>query len=438
MPSTNSKRTVRVGAIWLPAVVVTACLSVGGIAVLKYAFTGPTPESVAAGKVLFEHEFTPNDPLCGDGDGLGPVFNATSCVACHFQGGTGGSGPNQFNVTTFEALPVPGRSEVVAGGIHQFATSSELQETVESLQQLFPSVPGAIQVRSGCTIETRPFDPLQLEELNTPALFGLAEIERIQSSAITLHGAKRSFGKMSREFGGDFDGTGIGRLRHVSMNRIGRFGWKGQFATVAEFVANACAMELGLTNPKVAQPVPGAYESDEDAKLDMDRRELKQLVAFVQSLPRPEQVIPEDARLAAMVHTGEEVFARIGCTDCHVPNIGGVEGVYSDFHLYDLEDDNVDKYVEPDFDPAFTLPFEHPRPSEWQTPPLWGVADSAPYFHDGQSSTLKAAIERHGRDGATSRDNFKALASHEKQSLIAFLKSLRAPASASTIASAAQ
>ena len=420
----------RAGSVWIPAIIVATGVCLSGIAVAKFVFRGPDADTIAAGKVLFEHEFQPNDPLCGNGDGLGPVFNEKSCVACHFQGGTGGSGPNQFNVTTFEAMPVPGRAEVVAGGIHMFATSTEDEESVDTLQELFPSVPGAIQVRSGCTVESRPFDPLQLEELNTPPLFGLAEIERIQTSAIAMHGAKRSLSKVSREFGGDFDGTGVGRVRYGTMNRVGRFGWKGQFATVAEFVANACAMELGLTNPKVSQPIPGEYVADENAELDMSRKELHQLVAFVKSLPRPEQVIPDDDRLAALVRIGEEVFLQVGCADCHVPDIGGVEGVYSDFHLYDLEDDNVDKYVEPDFDPAFTLPFDHPRPSEWQTPPLWGVADSAPYFHDGQSSTLKAAIERHGRDGAAARDAFKALDSKDKQSLIAFLQSLRAPIAA--------
>ena len=32
------------------------------------------------------------------------------------------------------------------------------------------------------------------------------------------------------------------------------------------------------------------------------------------------------------------------------------------------------------------------RSSEWRTPPLWGVADSAPYLHDGRAATLEAAI----------------------------------------------
>ena len=413
--------------MWLSVTLGVAIVSVLGFATIRFFTQGPSAETIAAGRVLFEHEFTPNDPLCANGDGLGPVFNANSCATCHFQGGIGGAGSNEFNVTSFEAFPVPGRPEVVSGGIHTFATSRQDEESVVALSAMFPSIPDAIEVVSGCTVESRPFDPVQIEELNTPPLFGLAEIEKIPSSAIAMHGAKRSIGKVSQEFSGNFGGTGAGRVRYRSLNRIGRFGWKGQFATVSEFVANACAMELGLTNPKVSQPVPGAYVADEDADLDMSSKELYQLVSFVRSLPRPKQVLPEDDKLARLAIRGEELFREIGCADCHVPDIGGVEGVYSDFHLYDLEEDDVDRYVEPDFNPEFTLPFEHPRPSEWQTPPLWGVADSAPYFHDGQASNLEAAIERHGRDGAFARDGFKQLDPPDKHAVIQFLLSLRAP-----------
>ena len=42
--------------------------------------------AVAAGRELFNHDWEVNDPL-SSGDGLGPVFNAKSCVACHSQGG---------------------------------------------------------------------------------------------------------------------------------------------------------------------------------------------------------------------------------------------------------------------------------------------------------------------------------------------------------------
>ncbi|MGB7347706.1 MAG: di-heme oxidoredictase family protein, partial [Pirellulaceae bacterium] len=33
---------------------------------------------------------------------------------------------------------------------------------------------------------------------------------------------------------------------------------------------------------------------------------------------------------------------------------------------------------------------------EWRTPPLWGVADSAPYLHDGRAKTLHEAVLWHG------------------------------------------
>src|SRR5207248_6495866 len=92
---------------WLPAAGLAATLLAAwyispGIPVLW----GPTAsaDTVVAGQDLFLHEWTPNDPIA-HGDGLGPVYNATSCVSCHFQGGVGGAGPNGANVTTFESLP---------------------------------------------------------------------------------------------------------------------------------------------------------------------------------------------------------------------------------------------------------------------------------------------------------------------------------------------
>src|SRR4051794_32413200 len=56
--------------------------------------------AAAAGEVLFRHEWTANDPLAS-GDGLGPVFNARSCLDCHNQGAPGGGGPIDKNVTVY-------------------------------------------------------------------------------------------------------------------------------------------------------------------------------------------------------------------------------------------------------------------------------------------------------------------------------------------------
>ena len=83
-------------------------LAADGIPVLW----GPmaTASDKQAGRDLFEHEWTANDPL-SHGDGLGPVFNATSCVACHFQGGCGGAGDNKHNATHYETAG-PGQPAV--------------------------------------------------------------------------------------------------------------------------------------------------------------------------------------------------------------------------------------------------------------------------------------------------------------------------------------
>jgi CxxC motif-containing protein (DUF1111 family) len=56
-------------------------------------------ESLAQGKELFTHEWVAGDRLSHAGDGLGPVYNAQSCAACHRLGGIGGAGSNETNVS---------------------------------------------------------------------------------------------------------------------------------------------------------------------------------------------------------------------------------------------------------------------------------------------------------------------------------------------------
>ncbi len=65
-----------------------------------------TPEKTAKpdGRELFTREWLPKDSRAHGGDGLGPVFNDTSCVACHNQGGAGGAGPASKNVDIVTAF----------------------------------------------------------------------------------------------------------------------------------------------------------------------------------------------------------------------------------------------------------------------------------------------------------------------------------------------
>ena len=58
---------------------------------------------------------------------------------------------------------------------------------------------------------------------------------------------------------------------------------------------------------------------------------------------------------------------------------------------------------------------------------LWGIADTAPYMHDGRSTTLTEAIQVHGGEGEDAADAFDALSDEEKADLLAFLNTLRTP-----------
>ena len=64
---------------------------------------------------------------------------------------------------------------------------------------------------------------------------------------------------------------------------------------------------------------------------------------------------------------------------------------------------------------------------EWRTPPLWGVADTAPYLHDGRAETLDEAILWHGGEAESSRNLYSDLSRESKDAVLAFLSSLRAP-----------
>lgn len=397
---------------------------------------GPSASArdIAAGRELFEHEWEPNDPRA-HGDGLGPVYNAMSCAACHFQGGLGGGGAVQHNAVAFEVGARPDDHEFKTGTIHNFSTSPAQQESLAVVKKTFPVIPGRVIRMPHCPPTTIPdFDPVRTESVQATALFGAGWIDLISDKAIQHNRRRRMAGAVAREMKLDFTSIPVGRVGEAEDGGAGKFGWKAQTADLDRFVAVACANELGLGTPTVAQaqPLSGPHA---DSPPDLDRKQVRALVAFVKTLPRPVEVPPADpvAREAAV--RGKQLFTTVGCAACHVPDLGGVEGVYSDFLLYSLDDpappgsrgDIGYGNVPP---PELNLPprpAHLPKPEEWKTPPLWGVADSAPYFHDGATPTLAAAIGRHRGDAKAVTAAYTALAGEDQQAVIAFLNTLKAP-----------
>jgi mono/diheme cytochrome c family protein len=383
-----------------------------------------------AGLNLFVHDWQPHDSMAHD-DGLGPVFNARSCVTCHFQGGVGGGGGRKENVLAFEALPTPSRRNVQSGLVHKFAVEERFSERSLVLQTLFPTVPGGLEVRGSCFSERHDFNPVRTQSLNSIALFGAGWIDRIAVKSITHHRMQRSVAEIGKELGGNFQGVPPGRARILPDGRVGKFGWKAQFATLEEFVAAACANELGLGTPRMeqAKPLGGDRPVPAATVRDLDEPQFRALVAFVATLPRPQEIVPPGAHERLRTERGRAVFEEVGCAACHTPDLGGVTGVYSDFLLHRIVDNRKSYSETPDVPP----PPDHPLPEEWKTPPLWGVADSAPYFHDGATPTLDAAIVRHEGDAQAVTEAYRKLPANDRAALIQFLESLKAPADADTV-----
>jgi CxxC motif-containing protein (DUF1111 family) len=247
---------------------------------------------------------------------------------------------------------------------------------------------GFLAPRSGNTVAPafeiaggRPLfepDANLFERRQTPAIFGLGLVETIADEAI-----------LARVDPDDRDGDGIRGVASVLPDgRLGRFGWKGHAATLLDFTLDALATEIGL-------------------KDELPRDALDDLVFFLQRLGPPPQA-PVDA-------AGASVFASMRCDRCHTPEMTARDGrrvrLFSDLLLHDVA-------------PAESRFVFQGSARGFRTPPLWGVAATPPYLHDGAATTLEEAVARHDGEAAASRDLFASATAAERAALIAFLRGL--------------
>ncbi len=331
------------------------------------------PEQVAAGKQLFVQEFSPTQPGLR-GDGLGPVFNDTSCVACHNAGGIGGSGDARNNARSLgmreAALLRKGDRSALTSAIAEFSpgfiSASGGVQSAFSLHRRGGS-PAFSKLRdasmryfnaqwnedaklSSDTVHAERSPQrlvnstgdlamtVQVFARNTTALFGSGLIDQVPESALIEQARLQ---QRDREISG--------RPATLADGRLGKFGWRANFATLLEFTENACAAELGLQSSRVRQPGDLTNPSYVNSNPDLSDDAIISMNAFVASLPRPQREVPSDSRQRQRVATGEARFATIGCATCHVPNLGNIEGLYSDLLLHDTGPYSVDLAGAPPF-----------------------------------------------------------------------------------------
>jgi CxxC motif-containing protein (DUF1111 family) len=396
------------------------------------------PRMAEAGQVLFKHVWTEKDPLCNGGDGLGPVFNDVSCVACHNQGGAGGAGGLAHNVTTFTVRPRAPGGQAREGVVHAKFTDKKFRESLQLVSPEFPdtsqpplSMLVALSTNNSGNHCLQPRFPrlgIHVSQRNTPALFGAKLIDDLPDRVLIA--AERRQKLKHGMAPAESEQLPVGRALRLADGRIGKFGWKAQTASLSDFVRAACANELGLGNPTQNQPRSMGNPYYRPTKLDLTDEQCNQLTAFVASLPRPEQRLPEDTIHRQQANLGKKMFHTVGCAECHVPDLGSVEGIYSDLLLHKMGEplEGGGSYNEPPIPDPSKPDGDAASPGEWRTPPLWGVADSGPYLHDGRAATLEEAIRLHGGQAARSAQRFAGLSAHEKAALLGFLKTLRAPA----------
>ncbi len=334
-------------------------------------------------------------------DGLGPAFNGNSCAVCHSVPGVGG---------------VTAMTEIRAGHRDEDGKFSELMGG--TLFHLF-SIPG-----HRCQVQIPEEANVIARRVPIP-LFGAGLVEAISDDALA-----------ALEDPDDRNGDGIkGRAARIvdvatGRERIGRFGWKSQHATLLAFSADAYRNEMGITNDlfpdevalgidpeqlKLCSPPKRGVEDIRDRRTQL--RGIDQFENFMRLLAAPQRGPIDDS-----VRTGESIFRSVGCHLCHTlvlltaPNRNPVfdrkpVALYSDLLLHDVATgDGIEQGVA--------------SAEEIRTPALWGLRFRRPLLHDGSAATIDDAILRHGGEAASVLLRYRDLSPGDKAFLLSFLKSL--------------
>ena len=346
----------------------------------------------ATGSEEFSHVETPES-------GLGPIFNNTSCAACHTTPVIGGS--SALFVTRF--------------GRMRHGVFDPLADQGGSLLQQFAIDP-AVQ-------EVIPREANVVARRITTPLFGLGLMEAIPDEAIQAN-ARRP------------QPDGIhGRVALITdvttqSSRVGRFGWKAQQATLLAFAADAYVNEMGITsrffptenapngNTALLSLLDTTADPEDIPAPVTDKGDIDAAADFIRLLAPP-PALP----LSRSAEAGRRLFTDIGCANCHTPTqqTGNSEvaalryqpvNLYSDLLLHDMG------RLADGFGQAAA------GPHEMKTAPLWGLRVRPVYLHDGRAATPDAAIMGHDGEATRSRDRYRQLNPVQRRQLLDFLNSI--------------
>ncbi len=429
--------------------------ALGGAATLRVtgvdAFGFPAPgldpverRAFAVGNSFFRKNWVASPASASGRDGLGPLFNARSCAACHLRDGrsrppepdepnreglllrigvrmpNGPDSPHPLYGTQIQDAATPGirpeaRATVttrVVRGVYGDGEAFELLAPTYALADAAYGPPG---------------DGVVLGARTAPALIGLGLLEAAPESAL------RALADPD-----DADGDGIsGRLHYVageapSSRVVGRFGWKATQPTVRSQTAAAFVHDIGITSPEfpaedLAPAQRAAFGPKESTETDLDAHKLERVAFYTATLAVPAR---RDVA-SALTRRGEDRFAVFGCGKCHAPELttgdvavhpsfrGQRIRPFTDLLLHDLGPALADEKTDGDA-----------SPSEWRTAPLWGiglqraVSGHERLLHDGRARGMAEAILWHGGEAEGAKERFRLAPREEREALLTFLQSL--------------
>lgn len=382
--------------------------------------------------------------------GLGPMFMAANCAACHVNAGRGRAIDASGSLAVQHVLRVSVPGEDPYGGPKpepHYGTDIQMFDIVTRTD---PNVrPGEAEIyidwvnhaftfpdgeqlalrQPKVRVEKTNFGPLadkaMLSLRNSQAMMGVGLLEAVsEKDILKLAQAQKAMGLNGRPNQVRDD---IGQ-----QTALGRFGWKANQPSVRQQIAAAFSSDIGINSALYPEPNCTAVQKECLQAIRHNKPELRPelldaITLWALSLDAPVQ----RHRDKPEVKRGEQLFTDSGCAACHVPELktSKFEALpqlanrkirpFTDLLLHDMGPDLADG--RPDFKAGG---------SDWRTAPLWGIGlskqvnASTSFLHDGRARNLQEAIVWHGGEAKPARDKFVALPKTERSDLLAFLESL--------------
>ncbi|KCV82330.1 hypothetical protein ATO10_08067 [Actibacterium atlanticum] len=433
----------------------------------EHAFSQPSASMKAddrltfkLGNAMFEKLWVTSPASTKASDGLGPIYNARSCNACHLNDGRGHApdGPEDRAVSLVLRVSIPGRPEDQISQIEDYIATRPDPNYGEQLQDFANPAHDAeyrlevtyqqvtVPLSEGETATLRQpnynakdlaYGALHTEAMLSPRmapqLIGLGLLESIPAADILANADPD-----------DRNGDGISGRANIVWSRqfdqplLGRFGWKAGLPTLREQTAAAFAGDMGISSAlfpggwgdctPAQGACRGAIHGDGDVREhELDDTGLDLTTFYTANLAVPERRTPGDPQ----VLKGKQVFHRTGCAACHTPafvthrlkdrpeHSFQLIWPYTDLLLHDMGDGLADN-----------RPEARANGKEWRTPPLWGigltkqVSGRVAFLHDGRARSLLEAILWHGGEAQPVRDKVVTMPAADRRALIHFLESL--------------